>query len=1441
MNKKFSTLVAVLLAASVFSTVDAKVVTIAKGATPAAGSAFAIGTTLTAGTSSVLEVKTNAGTPASTVWSGTLAPSSVEFASASKWKFVYVNGANSDGGYYLQAVGGDGDGLYLSAEAKLVEKTDAVAVAISSTNIVQKDAASTKLTIASKSVSWGNGSALVLFSDGTTKVDLNALAAGTDYAIVCGSNETWGNASNTFVAVVTYTAATPDTYVLKKTDLLSAIADDSKDVWKVEAVDASDATKGFYLKTTEGYVGKTGTPLAVGAKADAQAFTYTANGELAAVGTSNELKWTDLSLDAAATAVNAVDIAFWQAEVAEGEAPTLPGAGDISIAEDGKTVNVDPNTDAIATPIYLNIAGEYLMVDNGTVKSTTDAPTAETALAYSWTMADGVYSSVAQKRADKADKLTVVLTKAIAGVESLGLATTGTELSFVVDGPSNVALAIKDGATIGSVTNSLAQVLNLPTNQTGLVTAVDADTYYLLSDGTVDKYVKVVSEGATPTAEDDKTSDYVLWKVTETKVTDNVYSYTFINKAGYKLIVGEGATNTYTANGKYTGAITLTNSKGVEITQTSDKPNVGGTATTWSLYEAAPKAYTAAELNKFEGAGFSMTIDVKKDAKATIKGADMFAGKLTAVETGVGAAAGKNVTYNLKTADGKYIVLLQKGADNAAWGTGSDMNGEGTYSRGYKFSTVKEIKADGKYLSNFSISHAAGSDSKDLIVEALKADNSVFGRLYIAKVDGEYLLTTTKNKAADDVYPYVVIGSSNTVKIKDIVKGGRFVNISYANSKKVTGTDGNLDRFGKVYTVGLNTLDQMVVSYAKLNTEVLASSPETQWAITGSDAAVTFSNREQPTVKLENVILYKTGTPDVYSVESEVYNVTDANGKNVIFRDTIRLSYVEDITKYDGFMFAKENQLRNQRYNLSAINQVGNVTQKMYWAENQGTHKIGLDGDVENAGKWKLSLNTKEVKVDGEDKTMIDTVLVISTVSIIKDDKVVPVADTLAILPYLFQNAENNEYVKYNDKSLEAGDFYICDKNKVKANATRFALKMRPDSTYHFVTLNSVRNAYNATAPYGNPFVNKLYAGSSTNLLNHVANYTVKGNDLMSVTPIDVPEYRQVAFGDTIRIYREENPSQVVYEKRDASVLVEGKAPSFLNIDNVNQFKDINPAIFVDTAYVNREAGENTRYQYLLAVNVEEMTDAVCPLNPEHNTQAWRDEHNNGKPCPDAKKSNYVRGRFLINLMDTANVYESKQLHSKNPYVDKNEAGEELAKLAFVEGYHLNDTLFIQRSNGKFVKLDMSTPDFNIAKFAFHYVNSAEGTFKIQTLRKEWKFGDLDREDEDDSHDGYLKWINGTMVVAEGFAAGDVFNLNEDETRIPTANDNINATSFSVKTIDGAVVIAGAEGKTVTITNVLGQTVASTVITSSEATISVPAGVVVVAVEGEAAVKAIVK
>ena len=79
-------------------------------------------------------------------------------------------------------------------------------------------------------------------------------------------------------------------------------------------------------------------------------------------------------------------------------------------------------------------------------------------------------------------------------------------------------------------------------------------------------------------------------------------------------------------------------------------------------------------------------------------------------------------------------------------------------------------------------------------------------------------------------------------------------------------------------------------------------------------------------------------------------------------------------------------------------------------------------------------------------------------------------------------------------------------------------------------------------------------------------------------------------------------------------------------------------------------------------------------------------------------------------------------------------------------------------------------------------------------------------------------------------------------TSAPTSNDKIAAESaISVIANDGTVTIQGAAGKSVVISNILGKVVAETVLSSDNATIAVPAGIVAVAVEGEAAVKVVVK
>ena len=104
----------------------------------------------------------------------------------------------------------------------------------------------------------------------------------------------------------------------------------------------------------------------------------------------------------------------------------------------------------------------------------------------------------------------------------------------------------------------------------------------------------------------------------------------------------------------------------------------------------------------------------------------------------------------------------------------------------------------------------------------------------------------------------------------------------------------------------------------------------------------------------------------------------------------------------------------------------------------------------------------------------------------------------------------------------------------------------------------------------------------------------------------------------------------------------------------------------------------------------------------------------------------------------------------------------------------------------------------------------------------------------------YVQNVNGVLVVTGNQA--DALKVAVETAEAPTANESApSVTEVTVIAAEGNVQIIGAAGKKVVITNILGQIVANTVISSDNATIAAPAGVVVVAIEGEEAVKAIVK
>ena len=318
----------------------------------------------------------------------------------------------------------------------------------------------------------------------------------------------------------------------------------------------------------------------------------------------------------------------------------------------------------------------------------------------------------------------------------------------------------------------------------------------------------------------------------------------------------------------------------------------------------------------------------------------------------------------------------------------------------------------------------------------------------------------------------------------------------------------------------------------------------------------------------------------------------------------------------------------------------------------------------------------------------------------------------------------------------------------------------------------------------------------------------------------DAPKYRRLNVTDAedglkdmdvnnAEFYVTRNSNRFLYENTMNKVAGYEADPLGLNFlgDFNEKEMDSNAAMFVDTAYVRNNTN---RPQYMLALRPD-FTPVLqdCPYDPAHGKHE----------IPQVKAS------YLVTLADSVANAANKTEETKFTYENR-----KYTRLAFVDGIHRGDSLIILSS--KFTGTKNAANDtIDLSKNAF-----VEGAWQFRLTGNEGAEFYI----EGAKNNSFIRLINGVAVLTDDITDAERFNINKTD-KTPVSNEGITAAEVSVIAGNGIVTIKGAAGKKVVITNVLGQTIANTVLSSDNATISAPAGIVVVAVEGEAAVKAIVK
>ena len=657
---------------------------------------------------------------------------------------------------------------------------------------------------------------------------------------------------------------------------------------------------------------------------------------------------------------------------------------------------------------------------------------------------------------------------------------------------------------------------------------------------------------------------------------------------------------------------------------------------------------------------------------------------------------------------------------------------------------------------------------------------------------------------------------------------------------------------------------QYAIEWVTLDEQEPLHMPAYQWVITKTLNAevsqpvspVKIVNREFPNAKDWDNVQFRLNE------DGEIYTLTTGADmlNNVTFVQIKDSAIIKD--KKLGYKHIDSNDLLVNRYKFNYLNPFS----MEYWIAN-GTGKDSLIYVKQDAGDYALvEGSTYEYGID------VDAALL----------KKIPGLAQLERTNYVIAKDEQDRLVEAYGSKYSMGVANYGSNNMV-VDTFFFKENNHYDGKDFYAIVESNYNRTAHATEIQNTGVTKkvgiaddgMSAGLKVQLLNETR------TSAFTVEPSTTPLYRR---------FNNVALSESATDGRDSLRFFETIRKEYLMDENNSNLTDANVdylgmwtadkatglSFQIDTAWVNRGAGY-IKPQYLISVAHNDFAGTPGKPCTEDGPHVDKDGNiTDAEHCVHATPAipGFERAKYLVSFQDSVDVYGQDK-----PYADIKGG---YTRVGFVEGIRVADTLWILPA--EFVALANDKISFdaleayndsvkNLASKSYLIKNRLDGnehknyTWSFRYVHPE-NAGNVTEEGvenqflfESNNYDNkiiapenaaWLKIQNGCVVLTDksstfshAATGGDgalIFNVeNKVDDQLATDNEEIATSEVTVIALQGAVRVANAEGKKVVITNILGQTVANTVITSSDATIAAPQGVVVVAVEGEEAVKAIVK